>query len=167
MESLLNDTIYVFTDGGIRNQNKKSKDNNITTLGSHSFILYLNGKEYEHVECQRDSTSNREELLGILHGLQKLKRKDLPVIVVSDSQYCVNSLSLWLPKWKKNKWISSTKEPVKNRDILESLDEVISEFDNITFEWVRGHNNHPYNERCDKLCQEALKEFEKTITKSE
>ena len=66
--------IYVFTDGGIRGQNTKPEERGIT-FGAHAYILYLNGREYEHVECQRDSTSNREELLGILHCLQKLKRK--------------------------------------------------------------------------------------------
>jgi ribonuclease HI len=160
----LSNVIYVFTDGGIKGQVGKPEDRGIT-IGSHAYILYLNGKEYAHAEAQRNSTSNREELLGILHALQKLKRKDLPVVVTSDSRYCVNSLTLWMPRWKKNNWISSTKEPVKNKDILKSLDEIISEFDDIKFEWVRGHSGHPYNERCDAMCQQAIKDFEEKITK--
>lgn len=155
----LSNVIYVFTDGGIKGQNGKQEDK-IKTIGVHSFILLLNGKEYSHVETQRDSTSNREEMLGILHGLQKLNRRDLPVKVTSDSQYCVKGLTMWLSMWKKNGWKTAADKPVKNRDIWESLDEIVSEFEDIEFIWTKGHNDNEYNERCDKLCQQGIKDFE-------
>lgn len=153
----LNNHIYIYTDGGIRGQNGKGDKN---TIGSHAYILLLNGREFCHSESQRDSTSNREEMLAILHGLQKLNRKDLPVIVTSDSKYCVEGLNSWVKKWKNNNWKSSENFPVKNKDLWVQLDEIISEFDNVKIEWCKGHAGNEYNERCDKMCQESIIEFQ-------
>lgn len=152
-------TIYIFTDGGISGNGMGD-----TSIGAHAYILFLNGRTFSHAEAQRNSTSNREELLAILHSLQKLKRKDLPVVVTSDSQYCVNGLNTWLKTWKKNKWKTSSKEDVKNKDLWIELDEVVSEFENIKFFWVRGHSGHLFNERCDTMCAKEIVKFKEIVS---
>lgn len=152
--------IYIYTDGGIKNNGKED------SIGSHAYILLLNDKKFCHSEAQRNSSSNREEMLAILHALQKLNRKDLPVTVFSDSQYCVNGLNLWMKNWKKKNWKSSTNDPVKNRDLWEQLDEIITEFGDLTVLWVRGHDGNEYNEECDRMCQQAKLDFEERINQS-
>jgi len=156
----LKNHIYIYTDGGIKNNGKED------SIGSHAYILLLNDKKFCHSEAQRTSSSNREEMLAILHALQKLNRKDLPVTIFSDSQYCVNGLNLWMKNWKKKNWKSSTNDPVKNRDLWEQLDEIITEFDDLTVLWVRGHDGNEYNEECDRMCQQAKLDFEERINQN-
>lgn len=152
--NLLNDVIYVYTDGGIKG------NGSAFSIGAWAYILYYNGEEKEGYMAQRDTTNNIEEISGIINGLKSLKRHDLPVIVVSDSQYCVRGMNEWLSGWKKKGWRTSTGDTVKNKELWKELDDVSSSFSNITYQWVKGHGADEYNERCDKLCHNAILEFE-------
>ena len=154
------DVIYIYTDGGCRNN--QSLDKSIT-LGAWAYYLYLNGKEKECAQAQRATTSNREEVYGLINALLVLKRKDLPIIVRPDSNYVLRGCTEWLKKWKQNGWKTSQLEPIKNKDLWVWLDELLQEFPTISFEKVKGHSDDEYNNRVDKLLNDAMDEFETRI----
>lgn len=102
------------------------------------------------------TTNNRMELMGVITGFEALT-KPCEVTVISDSKYVIDAFNKkWIEGWKKNGWKNSKNEPVKNPDLWERLLKAI-EPHNVTFIWVKGHNGHTQNERCDKLATTAAK----------
>lgn len=100
------------------------------------------------------TTNNRMELLGVIAGLEALRRP-CRVTVHSDSQYVVNAFNQhWVDGWLKRGWKNSKKEPVKNRDLWERL-LAAKKPHQVTFVWVKGHAGHEHNERCDALATAA------------
>ena len=96
------------------------------------------------------TTNNRMELLGIITGLFSVESAS-NVEVYSDSKYVVNAFNeKWIDNWLKNGWKTSTKKPVKNIDLWTLLLKV-KEPHNVSFIWIKGHDGHPENERCDYL----------------
>jgi ribonuclease HI len=102
----------------------------------------------------RWTTNNRMEILSVIRAIETIDTGG-PVHLVSDSQYVLNTLSKnWISGWKRKNWISTTRQPVKNRDLWECLDDLISKRA-MTYEWVRGHASHPLNNRCDEMAVAA------------
>jgi ribonuclease HI len=101
-----------------------------------------------------DSTNNRMELTAVIEGLGALKgKKRLRVHLVSDSEYVINGLTLWIKGWIANNWRRGKKAgspPVKNVDLWQTLLALTEQYD-MTYEHVRGHSGHPENEECDRL----------------
>ena len=90
------------------------------------------------------------ELSGVIAALTALREPCL-VTLTTDSQYVVNAIEKgWLESWRKNNWKKSDKSRVLNVDLWEQLICLLERHD-VTFVWVKGHNGHPYNERCDAL----------------
>ena len=101
----------------------------------------------------RMTTNNRMELLAVIVGLRELKSTEVAVTVVSDSKYVVDAINKgWLRSWVK-KGFKDKKNPDLWRLMIPLLDKY-----NPTFQWVKGHNNHPQNERCDALAVQASKQ---------
>ena len=101
----------------------------------------------------RKTTNNRMELLAVIVGLRELKSTEVAVTVVSDSKYVVDAINKgWLRAWVK-KGFKDKKNPDLWRLMIPLLDKY-----NPTFQWVKGHNNHPQNERCDALAVQASKQ---------
>jgi ribonuclease HI len=123
--------------------------------GGWAFILRhpVSGKEIERTGGEAMTTNNRMELMAVIRGLEALTRAS-KVELWSDSQYVLKGLKEWLAGWKAKGWKTADKKPVKNQDLWMELDELKSKH-HITFHWVRGHNDHPENERCDQLAVEA------------
>jgi ribonuclease HI len=122
--------------------------------GGYGTILVFGEKRKELSAGYRRTTNNRMELLGAIAGLEALTRP-CRVQMWSDSQYVVHALSKgWLDGWQKKGWRTSSKEPVKNRDLWERLLRALGEHE-VTWHWVRGHSGHPENERCDELAVAA------------
>lgn len=99
------------------------------------------------------TTNNRMELMAVIQGLEALQ-KPSRVELWSDSQYVLKGLREWLEGWKAKGWKTASKQPVKNIDLWQELDELKSRH-RITFHWVRGHNDHPENEACDRMAVAA------------
>ena len=100
------------------------------------------------------TSNNRMELLGAIAALETLNRP-CRVQLYSDSQYLVRAIEEhWLTNWQRNGWRTSSKEPVKNQDLWERLI-LAMEPHEVHFHWVKGHNGHPENERCDRLATAA------------
>jgi ribonuclease HI len=101
----------------------------------------------------RKTTNNRMELIAVIVGLRELKSTEVAITVVSDSKYVVDAINKgWLRSWVK-KGIKNKKNPDLWRLMIPLLDKY-----NPTFQWVKGHNNHPQNERCDALAVQASKQ---------
>ena len=123
--------------------------------GGWAFILrhVSTGREIEVSEGERHTTNNRMELKAAIKGLRRLtgpSRVDL----FSDSQYVVKGLSTWMDSWKANGWRRGKTGVVKNLDLWQELDELRQVHD-LNPVWVRGHDDHPENERCDRLAVAA------------
>ena len=102
----------------------------------------------------KKTTNNRMELMGVIVGLESLNRP-CDVEVISDSKYVTEAFNQnWIDNWIKNGWRKSDKKPVLNTDLWKRLLDAKSKH-NVTFTWVKGHADHPENERCDKLAVDA------------
>lgn len=97
------------------------------------------------------------ELRAVIEGLNALKAPSR-VELTSDSKYVLDGLKEWLDQWKKRGWKTSSKQPVKNQDLWQTLDELRRRHD-IRFHWIKGHNEHPENERCDQLAVQAYRKL--------
>ena len=140
-EIITNHPVYLFTDGASRGN---------PGPGGYGVILRYGNHEKELSEGFKKTTNNRMELLAVIKGLETLKKEGLDVIVVSDSEYVINAIEKgWLKSWENKGW-----KKVKNVDLWKRFLEV-SKNHQIKFKWIKGHNGHPENERCDQLAVEA------------
>nr|WP_173195896.1 ribonuclease HI [Geobacter sp. SVR] len=127
--------------------------------GGYGAILRYNGHEKEISGGESLTTNNRMELTAAIEALARLTRP-CRVIVTTDSQYLVKGITEWIKGWQSKGWQNSKKEPVVNRDLWERLLELTRQH-TITWKWVRGHNGHDENERCDVLAREAILRLKK------
>jgi ribonuclease HI len=100
------------------------------------------------------TTNNRMELMAVIQGLRALNRA-AQVEIVTDSVYVRNGIRDWMPKWKRNGWMTAAKQPVKNKDLWEALDTELASHQ-VTWQWVKGHAGHPGNERADELANAGV-----------
>ncbi len=118
--------------------------------GGWGTILRCNGKEKELSGGEADTTNNRMEITAVLEGLRALKYP-CKVTVTTDSQYVYNSVTKgWAEGWRKNGWVKKDKKPALNADLWEELLNEIAKHE-VSFVWIKGHNGHSENERCDAL----------------
>lgn len=89
------------------------------------------------------------ELTAVIEGLNALQAP-ARVEIYSDSQYVLNGLNEWLDNWKRKGWKTAARKPVKNEDLWRLLDDFRTRHE-LTYHWIRGHNEHPENERADRL----------------
>lgn len=128
-------------------------------VGGWGAVLRYGDKEKELSGADGETTNNRMELTAVIEALSSLKRP-CSVVLTSDSQYVVKGMTEWINGWVKKGWVNSKKEPVLNRDLWERL-LALSKIHRIEWVWVRGHNGHPENERCDELARKAIEKFRK------
>ena len=127
--------------------------------GGFGTVLVYNGIEKEISEGFESTTNNRMELLAAIRGLECLK-EPCEVTVVSDSKYLCDAINKgWLENWKQKGWKKADKKPVLNIELWQQLDSLLS-IHSVSFEWIKGHNGHKYNERCDTL---AVNEYQKFL----
>ena len=133
--------IEIYSDGGC------SKN---PGPGGYGVVIIHDGKRRELSGGYARTTNNRMELMGCIKGLEALE-EHCAVTVISDSQYVVNGIAKgWAKAWKKNNWKRRTGERAENSDLWARL-LVLCEKHDVRFQWVRGHNGNPENERCDCL----------------
>ena len=107
----------------------------------------------------KKTTNNVMEITAVIEGL-KLLKYPCDVEIYSDSAYVINTFNQnWLDNWKKNNWKNSKKEDVKNRELWQELDN-LTKIHNVTFIKVKGHSDNEYNNRCDELARNAIKNLE-------
>jgi ribonuclease HI len=111
--------------------------------------------EKELSGSEKATTNNRMELYAVIAGLTALTEA-CQIRLVSDSQYVLKGITEWMAGWQKKNWKNATGQPVKNQDLWQAL-LVQSKRHQIKWEWVRGHDGHPLNERVDELARAAIK----------
>lgn len=118
--------------------------------GGYGAILVYGSKEKELSGGEPLTTNNRMELLAAIVGLEALKEA-CAVRLVSDSKYLVDAVQKgWLDQWQANGWKKADRKPVLNPDLWQRLLVQLNRH-SVTFEWIKGHAGHPFNERCDAL----------------
>ena len=133
-------SVELYTDGACRGNPGKGGWGAILVYGSYK--KELSGGE-------RETTNNRMELMAAISGLEAL-REPCQVTLYSDSKYLVDAfLEGWIDSWRSKGWRRG-KEPLKNPDLWERL-YALTEIHKVDFVWVKGHDGHVYNERCDAL----------------
>ena len=138
-------SVYLYTDGS-------SLGN--PGPGGYGIILEWVGMHYkkEFAQGYKRTTNNRMELLAVIIGLKKLKKTPLEIVVYSDSKYVVDAVEKkWVFNWEKKNF-----KDKKNKDLWLRFLKVYRKH-KVHFEWIKGHNNHPQNERCDLLAVQAAK----------
>ncbi len=140
--------LNIYTDGACSGNPGK---------GGWGAVLVYNGIEKEISGAEMHTTNNRMELTAVIKALQLLK-EPCEVELTTDSKYVCDAVNKsWVYGWKKKGWIKSDKKPALNVDLWEELLKQLN-IHKVTFIWVKGHNGHPYNEKCDKL---AVSEYQK------
>lgn len=133
--------VEIYTDGACSGNPGK---------GGWAAVLVYKGKEKEISGGSGDTTNNRMELTAVIEALKQL-REPCSVELTTDSKYVCDAVNKgWLYSWKKNGWEKSDRKPALNVDLWEELLPLLEKH-NVNFNWVKGHNGHPYNERCDRL----------------
>ena len=126
--------------------------------GGWGTILKYNGHEKELSGGERETTNNRMELTAVIMGLKALK-ESCDVTIYSDSKYFIDAVEKgWVYGWQKNNWIKKDKKPALNSDLWKNLLELMGKHQ-CQLVWVKGHNGHPENERCDDMAVEQSKKF--------
>ncbi|UUC46116.1 ribonuclease HI [Flavobacterium cerinum] len=143
--------VHIYTDGAAKGN---------PGPGGYGVILEWVGKPYkkEFYEGFRLTTNNRMELLAVIVGLEKLKIQGTRVLVVSDSKYVVDSvLKRWVFGWEKKNFTGK-----KNPDLWMRFLKIYRKHQ-VDFKWIKGHSNHPQNERCDQLAVMASQQEKLSI----
>ncbi len=118
--------------------------------GGWGTILRYKTTEKELSGGEHETTNNRMEMMAVISGLKALN-EPCEVDLYTDSKYVCDSVTKgWVYSWKNNNWRKSDKKPALNVDLWEEMLSLL-EIHNVTFHWLKGHNGHPENERCDKL----------------
>lgn len=123
--------------------------------GGWAALLRYGAHKKELWGAERQTTNNRMELRAAVEGLRLLKER-CKVTITTDSEYVRKGITEWIHGWKRNNWRTSDKKPVKNQDLWEELDAQVNRHD-ATWKWVKGHADHPDNNRCDELAVMASK----------
>ena len=126
--------------------------------GGWGSILMYKGNKKEISGVKKDTTNNIMELTAVIEGLKMLKFP-CEVELYSDSAYVVNGFNQgWIYNWVKNNWKTSGKEPVKNKEIWQELYE-LTKIHKVKFIKVKGHSDNEFNNRCDELARNAIKQI--------
>lgn len=143
--------VHIYTDGAAKGNPGR---------GGYGVVMELvvTPHKKEFYEGFRHTTNNRMELLAVIVGLEKLKNPNMKVLIVSDSKYVVDSvLKKWVFGWELKSFVGK-----KNPDLWKRFLMVYRKHQ-VDFKWIKGHNNHPQNERCDELAVFASNQKELSV----
>ena len=137
--------IEIYTDGACRGN---------PGPGGWGALLKSDKSEKELSGAEPATTNNRMELTAVIRALEALKRP-VQARLYTDSEYVRRGITEWLPAWKSRGWRTADRQPVKNQDLWQQLDELAARHQ-IEWRWVPGHAGVPGNERVDRLANEAI-----------
>lgn len=142
------DVVDIFTDGACRGN---------PGPGGWGAILRMRSREKELHGGERATTNNRMELTAVIRALEALKRP-VRARIHTDSQYVQQGISAWIHAWKRRGWLTADKQPVKNQDLWQQLDQ-LSARHRVEWFWIKGHAGHAENERADRLARRGIEEL--------
>ena len=141
--------VDIYTDGACRGTPGR---------GGWGAVLVYNGREKELSGGERETTNNRMELTAAIRALSMLK-EPCEVTLYSDSKYLIDAITKgWVESWRAKGWRKADKSPALNVDLWEQL-LVLLNTHKVGFVWIKGHDGHAYNERCDKLATDYADSF--------
>ena len=140
--------IKIYIDGACSN-NPGIGGWGVVILENDNDPIFLKGGENQ-------TTNNRMELTATIKALQHFKSSE-ELTLVTDSKYVKDGIQSWMANWKNNGWKTTSKKPVKNKELWLELDSEISKH-NINWEWVKGHTGDTYNEKADFLARRYIEE---------
>lgn len=140
--------VEMFTDGACRGN---------PGPGGWGVLLRYGETQKELWGGERSTTNNRMELMAAIKGLEALSRH-CNVKLTTDSQYVRNGITEWIDNWKKRGWKTASRQPVKNVDLWQRLDELVGRH-NVQWHWVKGHSGHAENEIADRLANRGIDEL--------
>ena len=139
--------VHIYTDGACKGN---------PGPGGWGVLLQSGATEKELYGGEPLTTNNRMELMAVIRALEALKRPCAVTLHV-DSQYVLKGMTEWLPGWKAKGWRTASKQPVKNQELWQELDQLVNGGGHaIEWRWVRGHNGDPGNERADELANRGV-----------
>jgi ribonuclease HI len=141
----MSDIVSIYSDGACKGN---------PGPGGWGALLVSGGRERELFGGEAHTTNNRMELLAVIQALEALTRH-CEIDLYTDSQYVKNGIETWIHGWKRNGWKTADKKPVKNADLWHELD-ALAKRHTVRWHWVRGHNDHPGNERADALANRGV-----------
>jgi len=140
-------TVEIYTDGACKGN---------PGPGGWGVLLKSGSAQKELFGGERETTNNRMEMLAVIMALESLKRP-CHVILHADSQYVLKGMTEWLAGWKARGWKTAARQPVKNVDLWQRLDALVSNAGHrIDWRWVKGHDGDPGNERADELANRGV-----------
>jgi ribonuclease HI len=137
--------IEIFTDGACSGN---------PGPGGWGAILRAGAHEKEISGGEPATTNNRMEMIAAIRALDAVK-KPSKIVLHTDSRYLLDGVTKWMKRWKANGWRTADKKPVKNDDLWRALEEAAARHE-VSWRWVRGHNDHVENERADALARAAI-----------
>jgi len=140
--------VEIFTDGACRGN---------PGPGGWGVLLRCNGVERSLYGGAAQTTNNRMELQAAIEGLRAL-REPCTVALTTDSVYVKNGITTWLANWKQKGWKTAGRQPVKNVDLWQELDEQ-NQRHQVEWHWVKGHSGHRENELADELANRGIDEL--------
>lgn len=141
----MSDAVDLYTDGACSGN---------PGPGGWGVLMLYKGNEKELCGGEPATTNNRMELMAAIQGLESLKR-GVKVRVHTDSTYVKDGITKWIHGWKKNGWKNAQKKPVKNAELWQRLETAIERHD-VSWHWVKGHSDHPENDRADALARQGM-----------
>ena len=152
----MSDKIELYVDGACRGN---------PGPGGWGVLLRYRGVEKEISGAELNTTNNQMELTAAIQGLNALSRS-CQVMVYTDSEYVKNGITQWIYRWQKTNWKNAAGKPVKNQKLWQQLARAIVRH-NIEWHWVKGHSNHPENDRADALAKVAIDKLLKSNLKQQ
>ena len=143
--------IRLYTDGSVTAPRDR------ISSGGWAFCYEHKNTFYKGSGCVHNATNNQMEIMGAIKGIRHLlknKFESQPICVISDSQYVIHGVTMWLDGWKRNGWRNSQHKELKNKEYWQELDELAAKI-NARWKWVRGHVGNEGNEFCDKAARSA------------
>ena len=137
--------IKIYTDGACKGN---------PGVGGWGALILQDDKNIELFGGENETTNNRMELMAVIMALKEMSPSE-ELTIYTDSTYVQKGISEWIKNWKLNNWRSSSKKPVKNKDLWMQLDEA-SYARKINWEWVKGHAGNEGNEKADELANKGV-----------
>ncbi len=141
----MTERVSIFTDGACKGN---------PGPGGWGAVLRYRDAEKEIAGSDTNTTNNRMEMLAAITALEILRRP-IAVDIYTDSEYLRNGITQWIHNWKRRGWLTAARQPVKNADLWQRLEEAATTHQ-VTWHWVKGHAGNPGNERADRLARNAV-----------
>ena len=138
-------TVNIYTDGACRGN---------PGIGGWGVYIEYGETIKELYGGDELTTNNKMELTAAIKGLEALNTK-CQVNLITDSKYVMDGITLWIQNWKKNNWRTAAKKDVKNKELWQKLDQLISQH-RVQWHWVKGHSGDEGNETADLLANKGI-----------